>query len=97
MPFRISYGEDVLKAKRVLQDVFATDSRVLQTPPSEVYVKKHGDSSINLLFRVWVKQAVYWAYFLICMSQVKLGFDREGSTIPFRQRDVHMIPAAESA
>lgn len=63
MPFRISYGEDVLKAKRVLQDVFATDSRVLQTPPSEVYVKKHGDSSINLLFRVWVKQAVYWAVF----------------------------------
>jgi len=97
MPFGISYGDDVLKAKRVLQDVIATDSRVLRTPPSEVYVKEHGDSSINMLMRVWVKPADYWDVFFNMHEQVKLAFDREGITIPFPQRDVHMIPTAKSA
>ncbi len=97
MPFGISYGDDVLKAKRVLQDVIATDSRVLQNPPSEVYVKEHGDSSINMLMRVWVKPEDYWAVFFNMHEQVKLAFDREGITIPFPQRDVHMIPQAKSA
>lgn len=97
MPFGISYGDDVLKAKRVLQDVIATDSRVLQNPPSEVYVKEHGDSSINMLMRVWVKPEDYWAVFFNMHEQVKLAFDREGITIPFPQRDVHMIPESKSA
>ncbi len=97
MPFGISYGDDVLKAKRVLQDVIATDSRVLQNPPSEVYVKEHGDSSINMLMRVWVKPEDYWAVFFNMHEQVKLAFDREDITIPFPQRDVHMIPESKSA
>ncbi len=97
MLFGISYGDDVLKAKRVLQDVITTDSRVLQNPPSEVYVKEHGDSSINMLMRVWVKPEDYWAVFFNMHEQVKLAFDRENITIPFPQRDVHMIPEAKSA
>ena len=97
MPFGISYGDDVLKAKRVLQDVIATDSRVLKNPPSEVYVKEHGDSSINMLMRVWVKPEDYWAVFFNMHEQVKLAFDREDITIPFPQRDVHMIPESKSA
>ena len=29
-------------------------------------------------------------------EQVKLAFDREGITIPFPQRDVHMIPGSQN-
>ncbi len=97
MTFGISYGDDVLQAKRILQDVIAQDSRVLPEPASEVYVKEHADSSINMLVRVWVKPADYWAVFFHMHEQVKITFDREGITIPFPQRDVHMIPATQSA
>ncbi len=97
MTFGISYGDDVLKAKQILQDVIAQDSRVLSDPASEVYVKEHADSSINMLVRVWVKPEDYWGVFFHMHEQVKLVFDREGITIPFPQRDVHMIPAPQSA
>ena len=97
MTFGISYSDDVLQAKRVLQELIAQDSRVLPDPASEVYVKEHADSSVNMLVRVWVKPDDYWGVFFHMHEQVKLVFDREGITIPFPQRDVHMIPATQSA
>jgi small conductance mechanosensitive channel len=55
MVLGISYGDDVLQVKRILQEIIASDSRVLAEPASEVYVKEHGESSINMLVRAWVK------------------------------------------
>ncbi|MDH5428540.1 MAG: mechanosensitive ion channel [Nitrospirota bacterium] len=97
MTFGISYGDDILKVKRTLQDLIAADNRVLADPASEVYVKEHGESSINILVRVWVKPENYWGVYFHMHEQVKLTFDREGVSIPFPQRDVHMIPASKTA
>ena len=97
MTFGISYGDDVLQAKRVLQEVVASDNRVLAEPASEVYVKAHAESSINMLVRMWVKPENYWGVYFHMHEQVKLTFDREGISIPFPQRDVHMIPASKTA
>ena len=97
MVFGISYGDDVLQVKRILHEVIASDSRVLTEPASEVYVKEHAESSINMLVRVWVKPENYWGVYFHMYEQVKLTFDREGISIPFPQRDVHMIPALKTA
>jgi small conductance mechanosensitive channel len=97
MTFGISYGDDVLQAKRVLQEVVASDTRVLAEPAAEVYVKEHAESSINMLVRVWVRPENYWDVYFHMHEQVKLTFDREGISIPFPQRDVHMIPASKTA
>ena len=82
MVFGISYRDDVLHAKRVLQEVIASDSRVLAEPASEVYVKEHAESSINMLVRVWVKPENYWGVYFHMHEQVKLIFDREGIIHP---------------
>lgn len=97
MTFGISYGDDVLKVKRILQDLIAADNRVLADPASEVYVSAHGDSAISMLVRVWVKPEHYWGVYFHMHEQVKLTFDREHITIPFPQRDVHMIPVSKTA
>ena len=96
MTFGISYGDDILKVKRILEDLIAADNRVLADPASEVYVKEHGESSINILVRVWVKPENYWGVYFHMYEQVKLTFDREGISIPFPQRDVHMIPTSKT-
>ena len=83
MVFGISYGDDVLQVKRILHEVIASDSRVLTEPASEVYVKEHAESSINMLVRVWVKPENYWGVYFHMYEQVKLTFDREGISIPF--------------
>jgi len=91
MTFGISYGDDVRKAKEILRGLLDQDSRVLKTPPSEVYVSAHADSSVNLLVRGWVKPEDYWGVFFDMHEHVKLTFDQENITIPFPQRDVHLF------
>ena len=97
MTFGISYGDDVLQAKRVLQDLITADTRVLAEPASEVYVSAHADSAVSMVVRVWVKPENYWGVYFHMHEQVKLAFDREHITIPFPQRDVHMISASKTA
>ena len=97
MTFGISYGDDVLKAKQVIHNVIATDERILQDPPPEVFVSEHADSSVNFVVRPWVHPDHYWDVYFHMHEQLKLAFDREGISIPFPQRDVHVFKEAVSA
>lgn len=94
LTFGISYEDSIPRAKEVIQKIIDNDSRILKDPESEIYVAEHADSSINLLVRVWVKSDDYWPAHFGLLEEVKLAFDREKITIPFPQRDVHMINAA---
>jgi small conductance mechanosensitive channel len=91
LTFGISYGDDIKKAKAVLQDVLDADERILKSPAADIFVSAHADSSINLLVRPWTNSENYWPVYFGVMEEVKLAFDREEITIPFPQRDVHMI------
>lgn len=64
---------------------------VLDDPASTVGVLELGDNSVNFAVRPWVKTPEYWnAYFQITEA-VKQRFDEAGLSIPFPQRDVHLI------
>jgi small conductance mechanosensitive channel len=93
LTFGISYDDDILKVKEILRQVIAADERILKTPEADVFVSAHADSSINFLVRPWVNSDDYWPVYFGMMEEVKLAFDREGITIPFPQRDVHLIQA----
>lgn len=97
MTFGISYGDDVLKAKEVIQGVIAADERIFKNPPPDVFVSEHGESSVNFVVRPWVHSDHYWDVYFHMHEQLKLTFDREGITIPFPQRDVHVFKETVSA
>jgi small conductance mechanosensitive channel len=40
--------------------------------------------------RPWVKTDDYWDVYWDITREVKMRFDREGISIPFPQRDVHL-------
>ena len=88
--FGIGYGDDLLKAKKVLQDIVASDSRVLAEPEASITVGELGDSSVNFYVRPWVNTADYWDVYFHLTETVKLRFDEEGISIPFPQRDIHV-------
>ncbi len=44
----------------------------------------------NLVVRPWVNTADYWDVYFHLTEQIKKRFDREGISIPFPQRDVHV-------
>ncbi|WIO74339.1 mechanosensitive ion channel [Porticoccaceae bacterium LTM1] len=90
MTFGISYEDDLVKAKQVIADVLSADSQVLPEPTPDIFISAHADSSINILVRPWCASENYWKVYFGTMEAVKLAFDREGITIPFPQRDVHI-------
>ena len=49
------------------------------------------ESSVNIVVRVWVKSADFWDVHFYLLENVKREFDKQGISIPFPQRDVHII------
>ncbi|WP_448213562.1 mechanosensitive ion channel family protein [Colwellia sp. MEBiC06753] len=94
MTFGISYGDDVKFAKSVLQKVMDEDERVLKEPVVDIFVSAHSASSIDFIVRPWVNSDDYWPVFFDTHERVKIAFDEAGITIPFPQRDVHIIQAS---
>jgi small conductance mechanosensitive channel len=88
--FGISYSDDIKKAKETLESVISADSRVLKDPASTIAVSELGDSSVNLVCRPWVKPGDYWAVYFDTLENGKVELEKNGITIPFPQRDVHL-------
>ena len=90
MTFGIGYGDDIKKAKQILQNLVDADSRILKEPAPQIALSELGDSSVNFVVRVWCEAAEYWNIYFEMQEKVKMTFDQEGISIPFPQRDVHL-------
>jgi len=90
MMFGIGYGDDLKKAKAILDRLIEEDSRILKEPAPTVAVSELGESSVNFVVRPWVQTGEYWDVYFDFTEKVKLTFDAEGITIPFPQHDVHL-------
>ncbi len=90
MVFGIGYGDDIKKAKEIIQQVIAADARILKDPEPLIAVGELGDSSVNFNVRPWVNSGDYWAVYFDLNEQIKLAFDAQGISIPFPQMDVHL-------
>lgn len=95
MTFGVGYDDDLAKVQAVLEDIIKQDSRVLDDPEPKVTILEFADSSVNFAFRPWVKTDDYWDFFFDTNKAVKERFDAEGISIPYPQRDVHLISEAE--
>lgn len=87
----IGYGSPIEKAVEILGKLIKEDARILPDPPPQIAVSKMGDSSVNLVFRPWVKKEDYWDVRYDLIREVKEAFDRNGIEIPFPQSVVHNI------
>ena len=88
--FGISYGDDIDKAEAVLHEIVEDHDAVLDNPKPLIKVHELGDSSVNFIVRPWVKTEDYWDTYWDLTKAVKQRFDKEGISIPFPQRDVHI-------
>jgi len=94
----ISYSDDMAKTKQVLEKLAKEDSRVLADPAPAVAVAELADSSVNLIFRPWVKTSDYWDVRFDLTEKIKNRLDEAGISIPFPQQDVHLfVKKAEGA
>ena len=88
--FGIGYADDLLLAEKVMMDEMCKHPKVLKTPEPIVKVAELGDSSVNFWVRPWVENEDYWDVHWDLTKAIKLRLDKEGISIPFPQRDVHI-------
>jgi small conductance mechanosensitive channel len=93
----ISYGDDIGKALEVVRGVLKGDQRVLAEPEPVVAVSELGDSSVNLVVRPWCRKEDYWVLRFDLTRKLKEELEAAGCSIPFPQRDVHVIGADAAA
>ena len=97
MVFGVSYSDSIPKVRAVIQAVLDADERTLKYPKADIWVGSHGSSSIDFFVRPWIDSQHYWPYYFTIHEKIKIAFDEANISIPFPQRDVHMIPQASSA
>ena len=90
MVFGIGYDDDIDKARSLMAEIIAADSRVLEAPAPQISVSELADSSVNFVVRPWVKVEDYWGVHFDLTEKIKKAFDANGVSIPFPQRDVHV-------
>lgn len=87
----ISYDSNIKEARSILLDVVKNHPLTLKHPEPTVTVTDLGDSSVNLSVRPWAKPEDYWTVYFECIEACKEALDEANITIPFPQRDIHMI------
>ena len=91
LEFGIGYGDSISQAIELIKEILQEDKRVLDEPEPLIVVSSLGDSSVNIIVRPWALSKDVWPLRYDLLQKVKERFDENGISIPFPQRDIHMI------
>ena len=97
MPVSISYRDDPELAMKLMVESALECPRVLMTPEPVARLLRFGNDGIELELRVWIEDPENGVANVT--SDVNLAiwkrFKEHAITIPFPQRDVHLVPTTE--
>lgn len=93
----VAYGSDVELVKKLLIENAWKHSKVITNPSPEVFFKDFGESSLDF-------ELAFWSNHIFPIEMVKSelrfmisqAFNENGITIPFPQRDLHIIKPTEN-
>lgn len=91
MEFGIGYTSDMDKAMELIQEILDEDERILKEPEPLIAISNLGDSAVDIRVRPWAKTSEIWPLRYQITKRVKEKFDENGISIPFPQRDVHLV------
>ena len=87
----IGYDDDIDGAMALLKGLLTGDDRVLDDPEPLVVVQELGDSAVIINLRAWTRSGDYWATVWDMNKAIKTELQAAGYSIPFPQRDVHIV------
>ena len=93
IPIGVSYKSDIKKARELILEAAREHPRCTIEPEPECYLREYGDSSVNFLLLFWVDDVTEGRY--KPQSEVMFSiwdkFKGNDISIPFPQRDIHLI------
>lgn len=95
LAFRVSYQSDIERAKQVLQELLTGDSRVLEQPFPQVFVRKLDESHVELAGWPFIRIVDFRGFQADISERVKHGFEAAGIVIPYPQQEVHLSRSLE--
>lgn len=88
----IGYKESIDKARKALLEAVSGIKGVKKRPAPMVVVDKLGESGVELLVRIWVDEPGFeQKYYFLLTETCKQALDKAKISIPFPQRDIHII------
>lgn len=93
----IGYDDNIAEAKKLLEDIISKNDKILTDPAPVIMVAELGESSVDLAVRPWVNTSDYWGVRSDMLQTIKEVFDEKGISIPYPQRDLHLIGQEDMA
>jgi MscS family membrane protein len=94
VPVGVAYGSDPKEVEDALLAVAANSEHVATSPPPSIRFLGFGDSTLNFSLLCWIELPEFRGR---ALSQLNWGiyeeFQKRGITMPFPQRDVHVVPS----
>ena len=96
MVIGVGYDDDLDQVQETLLEVVAAHDKVLKDPAPVVKVTNLGESSVDFAVRPWSATGDYWDVYWDLTKSIKQRLDQEGISIPYPQRDLHLVSAPET-
>lgn len=99
IPIGVSYGSDIERAREIILKMARSHPRCSAKPEPQCFLRAFGDSSVNFLLFFWVDDVTQGRYEpqSDVMRAIWREFKANDISIPFPQRDVHMVQDADKA
>ena len=91
--YSASYDVPVDKVISVLHEVIENEPRIIKNNPDlpvTISLNKQNASSLDYVFRAWVRKEDYLDTMLDCNINVKKFFDKNGIEIPYNKLDLYV-------
>lgn len=83
--YNIAYDSDIDLVKKVLNDIFKEDIRIVEDPKPIVGINSIANNAIQIVARPWVNTEDYWDVYFDIMEKVKKNFDKYNIEVAFLQ------------
>lgn len=87
--FSVSYDTPIDKVKKLLNEIASNHPAVIKEKPFNIRLSVQNASSLDFIFRVWVKKEDYWTTKFDFMEIVKEEFDKNNIEIPYQKIDIY--------
>ncbi|HIQ50265.1 MAG TPA: mechanosensitive ion channel family protein [Nanoarchaeota archaeon] len=84
----IRYQDDAEKAIEIINKILDMHPFVLKNPAPQIFVENLGDSSVNIVVRIWAPTKVWYSVKTELLWKIKKELEANGIEIPFPQRVV---------
>jgi MscS family membrane protein len=87
----VAYGSDVDRVREILEGIAREHPQVVEDPAPRARFRSFGESSLDFELLAWIATPEERGQVIDGLNTaIYKAFDREGITIPFPQRDVHL-------